>query len=97
MTAVERSQAVVPSDQVLLRVVGGEAVLLDLASEEYFSLNEVGTRMWEAVSTNPSIDDALRALETEFDADPETLARDLERLVGELVDRGLVRLVAPPT
>ncbi len=34
------------SGEVLQQEVGGEAVLLDLASESYFGLDPVGTRIW---------------------------------------------------
>ena len=35
------------SDNVLSQEVAGETVLLDLASESYFGLDEVGTRVWQ--------------------------------------------------
>ena len=35
------------SEDVLFQEVGGETVLLDLASEQYFGLDAVGTRIWQ--------------------------------------------------
>ena len=36
-----------PSPQILFQKLGNEAVILHLQSEEYFGLDEVGTRIWE--------------------------------------------------
>jgi hypothetical protein len=38
------ARAAVPTE-VMLQEVGGEGVLLDLKSESYFGLDEVGTRI----------------------------------------------------
>ena len=83
---------VVPSDRVLCKDVGGEAVLLDLDSETYFGLNAVGARFWGLLTTSESIGAALDALAREFDADPQVLRRDVEELVDALVARGLLRI-----
>jgi len=34
------------SDEVICQELGGESVLLDLGSESYLGLDEVGTRIW---------------------------------------------------
>ena len=41
---------------VLVRVLDKESVLLNLETERYFGLDETGTRMWQLVTTAPSID-----------------------------------------
>ncbi len=79
----------VPAD-VLMRDLGGEAVLLHLESEMYFGLDEMGTRMWELLTTSSSIQAAYEALLAEYAVEPEVLRRDLEALVAKLVERGLL-------
>jgi hypothetical protein len=81
---------VVPAENVLVRELAGESVLLDLESEAYFGLDEVGTQMWEALTVQPSVDAALRALLQTYDVPPNELRDDLERFVGELAQAGLV-------
>ena len=39
-------QVLKASQEAIGQEVRGETVILDLASEEYFSLDEVGTRVW---------------------------------------------------
>jgi hypothetical protein len=79
---------------VLVRELQGESVLLDLDSECYFGLDEVGTRMWNALATTPSTADACDALLAEYDVAPEQLRADLEAFVAKLAAKGLLR-VAP--
>lgn len=83
----------VPAD-VLMREIGGEAVILNLDSEQYYGLDEVGTRMWTLLSESDSIGAAYEALLAEFEVAPEVLQADLERLVRELAEQGLLRVEA---
>lgn len=78
------------SDQVMFQNVGGEAVLLDLASETYFGLNEVGTRIWELLSQHDSLTAVHATLCNEFDAQPAQIERDLLALAAQLAQAGLV-------
>jgi len=75
---------------VLHREIAGESVLLNLGSERYFGLDEVGTRMWAALTTAASIEAACEALLEEFDVDAETLRSDLLAFIAKLEEAGLV-------
>ena len=85
-------RAAVPT-HVLARPVADELVLLSLESEEYFGLDAVGARMWQLLSSEPTVHHAFEALLAEYDVDPETLAVDLERLLADLSSRKLIELV----
>jgi hypothetical protein len=84
--------AVQVPEHVLVRVVDNELVLLNLESEQYYGLDEVGTLMWQAVTTAATISDALEALQKQFDVAADVLSGDLEKLLSELSARGLVEL-----
>ena len=84
----------VPSD-VLIREVSGESVILNLQRQRYLGLDQVGTRMWKAVTTLDSIQAAYEVLLAEYDVDAKRLRRDLEDLVEKLVQQGLLELVEP--
>jgi len=78
------------SDDVMFRDLDGEAILLDLAGEAYFGLNEVGTCMWHAATSGGTLGDAVQSLLPQFDVDEATLTRDMLALFEDLVSRGLV-------
>lgn len=86
------SQQAKPSDDVLFQEVGGEAVLLNLASESYFGLDPVGTRIWVLLSQDARLQAAFDVMREEYDVDPALLESDLLALVGKLVEVGLVRV-----
>lgn len=75
--------------QVLFREVGGEMVLLNLDTEQYFGLSEVGAEIVKRV-TDLEWESALRSLEETFDVDPTVLRTDIDELVAELVSAGLL-------
>jgi len=79
------------SPDVLFQEVGGEMVLLDLASEQYFGLDEVGVRIWTLLAEGASVGRILDALEAEYDVERAVLERDVDALLDELAEAGLVR------
>jgi hypothetical protein len=87
---VERAAA--PA-HVLVRFLEQESVLLNLETERYFGLDETGTRMWQVVTTSPSIDAAYQELLAEFDVEPELLRTNFVELLSRLVDNGLLEVL----
>jgi hypothetical protein len=81
----------VPS-HVLVRFLENESVLLNLETESYYGLDEIGTRMWQVVTAAPSIENAHAELLSEFDVEAELLRQNLSELLGRLVDDGLLRV-----
>lgn len=86
------AQRVSVPDNVMFRELEGESVILNLDSESYFGLDEVGTRMWQAVTEADSIQAAFDTLAEEYEVDAATLREDLSELLGTLLDRGLVEI-----
>ncbi|HKD51363.1 MAG TPA: PqqD family protein [Candidatus Acidoferrum sp.] len=78
---------------VLVRLLDQEAVLLNLETEQYFGLDETGTRMWQLVTTSPNIDAAYQELLAEYDVQPETLRENFAALLGHLVEHGLLQVL----
>ena len=75
---------------VLVRELQGESVLLDLDSEAYFGLDEIGTGMWRALAASATLGEACDLLLAEYDVEPQRLREDLEVFVRELAEAGLV-------
>ena len=76
----------------MVQELAGEAVLLNLASERYFGLDEVGTRMWQALTTADNVQAAHTVLLSEYDVAPDVLRQDLLDLIQQLAEHGLVSL-----
>jgi hypothetical protein len=80
-----------PHPDVVWRLVEGEVVLLNITTGQYYSLNEVGSRVWALLPASGISLEALRtALLQEFDADPADIDRDLQDLFARLLSADLV-------
>lgn len=80
-------------DGVLIRELEGESVLLDLNSASYFGLDDVGTRMWAALTNTGSVREAYDALLAEYAVEPDRLQSDLGDFLGRLSELGLIHVV----
>jgi hypothetical protein len=79
-------------DGVMFREIAGESVLLNLDSETYFGLDDVGTTMWNVLVAAPSIEGAFAVLAGEFEVEPDTLRADLCAFVERLAEAGLIAI-----
>jgi hypothetical protein len=82
-------RATIPPN-VLIRFLDQESVLLNLNTEKYFGLDAVGTRMWQLVTSAPTIEAACVQLLDEYQVDSETLRSNLAELLDHLVENGLI-------
>ena len=80
-------------DGVMVRELEGEAVLLNLNSESYFGLDDIGTRMWMALTESGSIEMAYEALLAEYEVEPEQLRADLGTFIEKLSEASLVDVI----
>lgn len=79
-------------DDVVFEVLQDETVLLNLTTGEYYTLNRTGTRAWQLIEEHGDLGAVGRAMSDEFTAASDRVESDLDRLIGDLVERGLVAL-----
>ena len=77
-------------DDVVFEVLEGEAVVLNLETGIYFTLNPVGTRIWQLIEEHGDLAKVRDAMISEYEVGEEALDRDIEALMRELVEKGLV-------
>ena len=87
------SKRVTVPDFVMFRQLSGESILLNLNNEQYFGLDDIGTRMWLSLTQSGSIEEAYQSLLGEYEVDAQELRRDLTELVQNLSTQGLVEIV----
>lgn len=87
------NQIVTISAEVLAQEVSGEMVLLDLNSEQYLGLNEVGARVWQLLEGNKSLKLIHEKVMSEYDVEAEILETDLIKLITDMRDSGIVTIV----
>lgn len=76
--------------EALVATLSDGAVLLNLQTKRYFSLNETGTRIWEMVQQTADEDTIVATLLDEYDVE-DTMARsEVRRILDELIDAQLI-------
>lgn len=75
------------------RLIEGEAVILSLETKVLRGLNPVGSRVWELIDGQRSVEEIITAIVQEFDVTPQPAAEDVRGFVRELLDKGLVTSV----
>ena len=78
------------SPDVVFRVLGEAAVLVNLSTNAIFELNDTGAAIWQRLSDGQSPDAIVDALATDFDVTPETAREQCRELMLDLQQRGLL-------
>ena len=75
---------------VAAKVIDGEAVIINLASGMYYSLNGSGSAVWELIEKGCTLAEASDAVRSAFNISAETAERDVSRLWENLLAENLV-------
>ena len=69
----------------------GETVILHLGRGEYFSLNDVGSRIWDLIQEPKVVSEVRDTILSEYDVEPEQCEVDVLSLLEALAAHGLVQ------
>jgi hypothetical protein len=69
---------------LIWRVVDGEAILLDTATGYHFSLDPIGTEIWQGLQSGESVDAIVARISTTFGAEPAVVRNDVSEFLNEL-------------
>jgi hypothetical protein len=78
------------------RTLDTEALVVDVSGGTLYPLNSVAARIWELCDGARSMEDIVRAIAGEFDADEDVIRRDAERFIDELTAAKLVEIGTAP-
>lgn len=81
-----------PADHAVARHAGEEAILLELTSGTYFSLDAIGCRIWQLCDGNRTGREIAREIALEYEVQIETVERDVAEFLNELERERLVDL-----
>jgi hypothetical protein len=72
------------------QVVDAETILLDINSGTYFRLNDTGTRVWSGIVASQEVEEIVAEIADECEVPQDTVRADVDALLAELVERGLL-------
>ena len=88
LTATHRLQP--RGEDVVSKVIDGEAIIINLANGVYYSLEKVGSLVWEYVAAEGTVQDTIAAVEAHYDVSSEQAHTDVHRFLGELLAESLI-------
>jgi hypothetical protein len=91
---IEPTARVRLAEDVLMQKVGDDAILLNLNTENYFTLDEVGTRIINTLQESDSVKQAIGKLVGIYEVDESKLTSDAIHLVEECQQHGLLQITA---
>jgi hypothetical protein len=80
----------VVNDKIIAREIQGETVLLNKESGDYFSLNTVGTEIFNCIYKGMEIETIVGFLLDRYDVEYNTLKNDVISLVSELKRKKII-------
>ena len=89
---IEPTARVRLAKDVLMQKVGDDAIVLNLNTENYFTLDEIGTRIIDTLQESDSVTQAVRKLMGIYEVDESKLTSDAVRLVEECEQHGLLQV-----
>jgi coenzyme PQQ synthesis protein D (PqqD) len=85
------------SSQIAARSLGGEMMIMSARDSTLFSLNDVGTVIWQAADGETSLEEIVqRMVCAEFDVEPAEALKDAESFVRELGQHGILLVSETP-
>ena len=80
----------IPDDILFQELSNGEIVFLNLDNESYYGLDNTGSIFWNELTSNNNIKTAYDNLLKQFDVTPQKLKKDLNTLLKDLKNNGIV-------
>lgn len=82
------------SDKQVSTTFSGESVILNHSEGTYYTLNEVGSFIWDQLeNSSKTIAELVQALKDEFEVSEEECTEDVKALLTDLQNEGLLEKI----
>ncbi|MBS2039147.1 PqqD family protein [bacterium] len=86
-------QFCIDSERVTASILDDEAVLVNIDTTHYYNLNASATVVWKLLQEGPAtLEQAVQSVSQAYHIPESSIAKDIERLLQELVSEGLIIL-----
>ena len=77
------------------KIFDGEAIIINLSTGVYYSMENVGAMIWQMVEEGCSVGEIVAGITARYDVSIEQAEADAERLTRELLQEDLVKVSEP--
>ena len=85
-----QSRLVANEGEIAAKIMDGEAILINVSTGMYHSMDGVGGFIWELIAAGHSLEQIVEAIVSHYDVDAEKAGQDVQHLATELVKENLV-------
>lgn len=78
-------------DVVFTDFEGGEGILVDLNTKQYYRLNETGALIWRGLENGRTVDDIVSEMEKLYEVTRERALASVDKLLSTLESNKLVK------
>jgi len=89
---IAADRLVVQSQMPMAASVDNEVVLLNVAAGTYYGFSELGLEVWYRIAAPTNVGHLCAELAAEFDADMETITRDVLAFLSQLAEYRLIEV-----
>jgi hypothetical protein len=90
--AITIDSLIIRRDDIPTASIDGEVGMMNVEKGKYFSLDAIGSKIWELLKSEKNIKQIVIELVKEYDVDFDTCSNDVLELVKRFVDEGLVNV-----
>lgn len=85
------SSSIFPNkEHVASKIMDGELIIINLTTGVYYSMDNVGTAIWEMIEEGFNIDEGVAAIIERYDVSPDRVLADVKRIAEELLKENLI-------
>ena len=78
------------SEDISYRIIEDEAVILNLKTSDYYSLNKTGTFIWKLLENKANLEDIISKFADEFGINIKTATNDIQQLLRDFKRQKLI-------
>jgi hypothetical protein len=78
-------------DSIIYQKLNDESVILNLTTQDYYGLDDVGTSMWNLLVEKGDLESVVTQLSLVYEIDQQTLRGDLHNFVKQLIGSDLLK------
>jgi len=84
-------------DDIAAKVIDGEAIIINLKTGAYYSLDGTGGEVWSLIEARRDVDEVVELVADRYGVDEDRCRSDIESLVEKLLEENLIRPAAAGT
>ncbi len=89
---IESNTVISRNSSVLFSDLDDKILMMSIDKGTYYSLDEVGTRIWGLIENPASVEELCEVLLTEFEVEPETCRQDVLNFMSEMSELEVISI-----